>query len=354
MSSPFLLSRVLLQFDSNSSDIVNDLSATAITPDGYLWVGSDEGRALERLTPIEPFVFGEHKQFHMGDFFPLADGESEIDIEGMDFSSPYLWITGSHSWKRKKPKGKKDDLERLATIKLDANRYLLGRIPIESGKLKKSVTLDGSDTPFTAACLQTTDDSNLLIEALEEDEHLGVIVTSQLPSKENGLDIEGLAVWKNRLFLGLRGPVLRGWAVILELEVEENEPGSLALKAIGDKQESYRKHFVDLNGLGVRDLCFDDEDLIVLAGPTMETESALQVFRLRGILDRNAHSLFSQDSKNLDLLFNLPFIFGADHAEGIELYSCLGHLGLFMVYDSPDPSRLIEGDSVYADIFRLR
>lgn len=354
MFPPFLLSRVLLQFDSNSSGIVNDLSATTITPDGYLWVGSDEGRALERLTPIEPFVFGEHKQFHLGDFFQLAGDQSEVDIEGMDFSSPYLWVTGSHSWKRKKPKGKKDDLERLATLKLDANRYLLGRIPLNEGQLVKSVTPAGSSSRYTAACLQATDDANLLIQALEEDEHLGVIIRAELPSKENGLDIEGLAVWEDRVFLGLRGPVLRGWAVILELEVEEAEAGSLTLKAIGDQDEQYRKHFVDLNGLGVRDLCFNGEDLIVLAGPTMETESALQVFRLRGILDRDAHSLFSQDSKKLDLLFNLPFIFGADHAEGIELYQCFGHLGLFTVYDSPDSSRLIESDSVYADVFRLR
>ena len=47
----------------------------------------------------------------------------------------------------------------------------------------------------------------------------------RLPSKDNGLDIEGLAVLGNRVYLGLRGPVLRGRAIILELELEESEPG---------------------------------------------------------------------------------------------------------------------------------
>jgi hypothetical protein len=38
-----------------------------------------------------------------------------------------------------------------------------------------------------------------------------------LPGKDNGFDVEGLAVFGARLFVGLWGPVLCGWAVILEL-----------------------------------------------------------------------------------------------------------------------------------------
>lgn len=41
-----------------------------------------------------------------------------------------------------------------------------------------------------------------------------------IPSKDNGLDIEGLAVDGRRLLLGLRGPLLRGWSAPLEIAAE--------------------------------------------------------------------------------------------------------------------------------------
>jgi len=55
-----------------------------------------------------------------------------------------------------------------------------------------------------------------------------------------------LAVVGERLFFGLRGPVLRGWAVILEVELKEDnkQPSILELKSIGKKGRLYRKHFL--------------------------------------------------------------------------------------------------------------
>ena len=41
-----------------------------------------------------------------------------------------------------------------------------------------------------------------------------------IPGKDNGLDIEGLAVDGHRLLLDPRGPVLRGWSALLEIAVE--------------------------------------------------------------------------------------------------------------------------------------
>lgn len=68
----------------------------------------------------------------------------------------------------------------------------------------------------------------------------------------------------NRLFIGLRGPVVRGWAVIVELEVGDR-PG-IEPQPIGAEGRRYRKHFLDMRGLGVRDLCRHGEDLLLLAG----------------------------------------------------------------------------------------
>jgi len=357
MTEGFLLTRVLLRLDTDDEDIYGELSAAALTPDGYLWVGSDELLGVERLSPVEPFVYGDRRHFGLGNFVNLLDKEDEIDIEGMDYSNNYLWFVGSHSYKRKKPKGKsaKKDLKRLSTIKLDLNRFLLGRVPVLGGELVKSVEpSDKVEKELTAATLKTFERGNILIDALKEDDHLGNFVSSLIPSKDNGLDIEGLAVHGNKIFLGLRGPVLRGWAVILEIEVEETEPGVLTLKKIGDDGELYYKHFVYLNGLGIRELCLHGEDLIILAGPTMALESAMQAFRLRKVLKFGGDRVFSEESDRLELLFDLPFSPGSDRAEGLAMFPCLGEKdALMVVYDSPNERRIPEPGQLFVDVFRL-
>ncbi|GAB4237920.1 MAG: DUF3616 domain-containing protein [Stanieria sp.] len=353
MTESFLLSRILLRFEDQSEDLIGDLSAVAVTPDGSLWLGSDELLGIERVSLVEPNIFAHHQHFPLGDFIELLDQENEIDIEGFDYSDGYLWLTGSHSTKRKKAKG---DLQRLTQIKTEANRYLLARIPIINGKPVKSYSpTEDHNQQKRAACLETKEASNILIDALKEDEHFGAIVSSGLPSKDNGLDIEGLAVHQNKIFLGLRGPVLRGWAIILELEIEETEPGILTLKKIEQTDRLYKKHFLDLDGLGVRELCFHGEDLIILAGPTMVLDGAMRVFRWYNALDHSSDSLSEQESGKLEVLFDLPLKIGTDRAEGLALYTCLGQKdSLLVVYDSPDPSRIPQPREIFADVFQLK
>ncbi|MEG4498809.1 DUF3616 domain-containing protein [Microcoleus sp. F10-C6] len=355
MPECFLLGRLLLQFNSEAADIITDLSAVALTPDGNLWLGSDETTSIERLSPVAPHIFGEHQRFAIADFIALS-GESEIDIEGIDFCSDYLWVVGSHSTKRKKAKGKnpEKDIQRLAQIETEVNRYLLARIPMKDGMLCESISHPDNQREQKVGCLQRTETGNLLTDALKDDSHLGLYLSVPIPSKENGFDIEGLAVRGDRIFLGLRGPVLRGWAIILEIEVEEAQAGVLRLKAIGEGGKLYNKHFVDLNGLGVRELCWNGEDLIVLAGPTMTLSGAMRVFRLKGILGRSNDSITGQDGGDLEVLFDLPFKVGTDNAEGLSLFPYLGgQNSLLVVCDSPDAGRMVEGNSIYADIFRL-
>lgn len=352
----FLLTRVLLQFDQRSDDIVSDISSATFSDDGSLWIGSDEMVGVERLSSVGCHSYGEHQRFLLKDYIDLFD-DDEIDIEGMDFRDGYLWLTGSHSTKRKKPKGKdlETDLERLATITTDLNRFILARIPIINGELIKSCVPVEGETK-TAACLQTIDKRNLLFELLKEDAHLKRFITNGIPSKDNGLDIEGLAIANNnRLFLGLRGPVLRGWAIILEIElIESSEPGVLVLKEISDEGAKYKKHFLDLNGLGIRELCMQGEDLIILAGPTMALEGEMQVFRWKDVLNHSGDNIHEQDEDSLFPLFDLPFTVGSDHAEGLALYSCWEETNSLMVfYDSPNDNRLREDKKILVDVFQL-
>ena len=357
MSSPssFLLTRVLLDFEAEREEIISDISAAAFSDDGSLWVGSDEMIGVERLSSVGCHSYGEHQRFLLQDYVNLFNTDDEMDIEGMDFADGYLWLTGSHSTKRKKPK--KDDLEenleRMATITTDLNRFILARIPLVNGKPIKSYSPQDGKT-LTAACLETTDKRNVLYEAFKEDRHLKPFVTSSIPSKDNGLDIEGLAVKDGRLFLGLRGPVLRGWAIVIELELSESEAGILQLNEIGEDGAKYKKYFLDLNGLGVRELCWQGDDLLVLAGPTMAVEGAMQVFRWCDAGESEGNMIQEQDEDELFPLFDLPFTIGTDHAEGLTLYSCWEKEdGLMVFYDSPNKSRLKGDKQIFADVFRI-
>ncbi|MGC1954983.1 MAG: DUF3616 domain-containing protein [Gammaproteobacteria bacterium] len=359
-ANAFLLSRVLLQFSESAEeshqDIIGDLSAVALTPDGSLWLASDECLGVERLSPIAAAAYGRHRRFPLQEYVDLFNLDDEIDIEGLDSSDNYLWFTGSHSTKRKKAKGKADasDIERIETIKTDANRYLLGRVPVVNGELYRSYPSQDSAAPLVAATLEKTNTGNVLTEALRDDPHLGPFIKLHLPSKDNGLDIEGLAASHDRLFLGLRGPVLRGAASILELEVQQSDSGVLTLRPIGPEGQLYRKHFLELTGLGVRDLCLQGEDLIILAGPTMQLEGIIRAFRLRGALSLSHESFSQLGDGTLELLFDLPLLPGFDHGEGISLCPMLGvDDAVLVVYDDPAPQRFHGTGAVYADVFRL-
>ena len=351
----FLLTRVLLDFETKKEKIIRDISAGTFSPDGSLWVGSDEMIGVERLSPLGCHSYGEHQRFLLEDYINLFNTDDEIDIEGMDFNDGYLWLTGSHSTKRKKPK-KKDletNLARMATITTDLNRFILARIPVLEGQLIKSYSPQ-EDTTLTAACLQTTEERNILYEALQEDPHLKPFMEMSIPSKDNGLDIEGLAVKGDRLFLGLRGPVLRGWAIILELEVEEIDGGILNLKEMTDEGTKYKKYFLNLNGLGVRELCWQDDDLLILAGPTMAIEGEMQIFRWRDAGQGDGDMIQDQNEDELFPLFDLPFTIGSDYAEGLALYSCWQkNDGLMVLYDSPNEHRITSNRQIFADVFRL-
>jgi hypothetical protein len=353
----FLLSRALLQLGDNDSDVRGDLSAAATTPDGTLWLASDELQSIERLTQRAPYVFSEHQSVQIRDFLPLFDAASEVDIEGMDYADNYLWFTGSHSLKRNKTKGKHEqkDIARIARVKPEANRFLLARIPVIGNTLFASCSHpEKPQHMLTAATLAHSGNSNALIEALRDDDHLGPFLSFPLGDKENGFNIEGLAVRGNRVLLGLRGPVLDGWAIILDLELQETEAGVLSLSTSDDGNPAYRKHFLDLDGLGVRELQFVGDDLLVLAGPTMRVEGAMKLFRIKDALNQTNDSLVSKANNNLELLFVLPFTLGADHAEGMACLPCLNEpVALLLVYDSPHESRKVGKGALFADIFRL-
>ncbi len=261
----------------------------------------------------------------------------------------FLWAVGSHSLRRKRVKAKHDGakaLERLATVEGQANRQVLLRVPLQEvdglPRPVRETRVDGEVHRAAAFGSRGKDIRDLL----EDDEHLAPFLP--IPGKDNGLDVEGIAVRGDRVLLGLRGPVLRGWAVVLELRpyVDEDEPDRLRLHELDDGRR-YRKHVLDLAGLGVRDLCPHGDDLLVLAGPTMDLDGPVRVHRWHGAMTVEAPAVVR--GKALTREVELPYGEGCDHAEGIGL---LDDDRLLVVYDSPSPKRLQDG-GVLADVVRL-
>jgi Protein of unknown function (DUF3616) len=368
MVPPLLLGRVLLRFDAKRDDVHEDLSAAVFTPDGALWVASDEHHALERFSPLDPHVFGEHRHFVMADLLG-EEIRDEVDLEALDFQDGHLWFVGSHSAKRKKPKGKESakDLARLATVVHEPSRFLLARVPLPESGAEASEEPRKRGRPRSGEKLKPAGKQsqgvNELVALLRGDPHLGPFLAPAspdepqgalaIPSKDNGLDIEGLAVHGDRVFLGLRGPVLRGYAVILQLEVEDVGHGLLAPRHL-KKGSRYHKHFLDLDGLGIRELCRHGEDLLILAGPTMPVEGPLRMYRLRNGLGLEGDSLHAQEKGVLEPLFELPHGGKRDHAEGMALFSWFEpNDSVLVVYDSPSEQRRHGPSGVLADVFRL-
>jgi Protein of unknown function (DUF3616) len=354
MQNPNLINQVLLLFTDGFKEHREDLSALLLTPEKHLWLGSDETSSIERLSFIDNNKFAEHQHYQVGKFISLpAPEEEEIDIEGLAYADYYLWLVGSHSWKRKKPKSDKSDkknIERLATVTSEPNRYILGRIPLVDGELFSSCPHpQNPDLQLTAAKLEVTPQGNLLMEALADDPHLGFFVKAAIPGKDNGFDIEGITVYQNKIFLGLRGPVLRGWAVILEFQLEDSTPELMTLRVIGEEEKRYKKHFIYLNGLGIRDLHLDGEDFLILAGPTMDLDGPVQVYRLK-----NGVNLQENVMNKPEIVLEIPYGNRGDRAEGITPFQDVsGTPSLLVVYDSPSKTRLVDDGGFLADVWKL-
>lgn len=367
---------VLLEFHPERDDLAPDKElrdglSVALRMGHTLWLANDESVTIERLTLRPEDSQGkssftrDHKQFALHDFLPMPlpaasadDGKlNEADIEGLACDGKYLWVAGSHSLRRKQPRdgdGTRKAYKRLASVSADGNRYLLARIPIvpEDDGYTLVREAQGKNKLRTAAVLRGDAHGNELTELLKQDEHIGPFLA--IPGKDNGFDIEGVAVAGKHLLLGLRGPVLRGWATIIEVcLVEDEQPATLRLGPVGKDGELYRKHFLDLRGLGIRDLCVQGDDLLILAGPTMDLDGPVVVYRWPGGTRFEDGCIVP--TTQLEHVFELPFGQGVDHPEGITLFSAAAGAeeGLLVVHDSASPSRQIGESILVADVFSL-
>jgi Protein of unknown function (DUF3616) len=345
--------RLWLTFDTavcGGADQINALlkNLSAIEVDGrHIWLASDEPRAVDRLTRRSPnaTTIANHQRWDLGGPFDLPSKKREIDLEGMSRDNRWLWLLGSHALVRvSRDKAELDETRpshALANMTVDKrrktrNRCFLGRIDL------RRLPGAGDTLPDTAvAKLPFTDDGNDLIELLADDDLTAPFVA--LPAKENGLDFEGLAVRDDMVFIGLRGPVIGGQALIVELDVRIDN-GMVELRKVSGKQR-YLLHAFDLQGLGIRDLAFHGNELLILAAPTMPLDGIAAVYSWR-FGERNKRGGLTAMT-DFQPVLRLPGGNRGDYAEGITVDGDT----LLVVYDSPLPHRLKMPASVAIDRF---
>ncbi len=247
---------------SSAEDIAGSLSAV-VGFGRFLWVSSDQTATVERLTADDsehPTAYREHLSYRLNDFVTLPqrgkDKDTEVDVEGSDLqwlSSDigYLWLIGSHSRARDRvtqTATPRQATDALASVGLNKNRCVLLRIPIVVGDDGLPRLVPSYPDPAARSGVITAGLMDDLADAIAEDDHLKPFAA--LPGKDNGLDVEGLAVTDDgRVYAGLRGPVLRGWAVVLALAVETAGTLKKGQRLQVRKGDGFRKHFLDLGGL---------------------------------------------------------------------------------------------------------
>ncbi|MDM8542924.1 DUF3616 domain-containing protein [Desulfococcaceae bacterium HSG7] len=256
-AEPKLIKNITLEGDLIKQDkkpnIRDNISGISIKGD-ILVVGSDEGADILVFKKEDDLKYNEAAQACI----PL-DGKScgkerkgtEIDIEGIAWSKKYLYVIGSHSRARKRVKADKSSAEnrkRLETVKIEPTREQLFRLKLD----KEGKIVDGSKVKKISL-------RNLFAN------HKTLSLFQTIPSKENGIDIEGLAVKKvddkDRLYLGFRGPVLRGnHAIIMILDFKKDK--------FKLKKNDPKIHYVNLDGRGIRGMTeTGNGGFILLAGP---------------------------------------------------------------------------------------
>jgi len=227
----------------------DDISAIAYTA-GFLVVGADEKASIQVL-PRNVTV--EAPVYAAGRVIQLFAAKREMDIEGIARVGSTYYVAGSHSKKRRQAKMVDDG----DTLTQEDNRKRFRKGVKEEEERNRVYRLDIVSSDGGGLNLQAVN----LVEVIGRDPVLGPF--AQIPSKENGVDIEGIAVDGDSLYLGFRGPVLRGnFSPVMVLRFDD----VLGAENL-EEFENYRLRYVNLGGRGIRDITKVNGGFLIIGGP---------------------------------------------------------------------------------------
>lgn len=338
---------VELRFEPREDpECVANISAAAIVGETSLFLASDEGASIERLT-WDGSAWGAQLRIPLSELLDLKEDGAEVDLEGLAASGGWLWVLGSHARTRPKVKKSDDDcidLAKLADLKDTRPRSLLARLPlVRDGAGWIVVKKDGIRR---AGLLKQGKKGNALAKAFADNPLIRPFTS--VPAKEGGVDVEGIAVFGERVALGMRGPVIGGDALLVEVEIGAKASGKLHL--VGEPA----LRLLAMEGLGVRDLHLDGSDLLILAGPTTALSGPCAVYRWRDWANDPPKDRQKVRLHRPERILELPFGRGVDHPEGITVWEGAGRRSLLVACDSPGPHRIRNaGRTIVADLFEL-
>lgn len=280
-----------------------------------------------------------------------------MDLTGLDRSGDRLWFIGSQAGTRLSPDpdlSEAENLRRLTRMAPIARRACLGSVRLQGERLPE---------PQDLALLPIQEDGqeggNDLLRALAKDPHLGPCAApGGMATADHGLTVAGLAARSGRVWVGLSGSVLGGFAVLLELEPHELRRCILDLNPIGLGGRPYRKHLIDLKGLGVRALRWRGDDLLILSGPppcqpSHRAAGQPGIYQVRGAISLGDDSLTLAGDPRLELIQPLAAAPEGESPATMELYDGLGQPGVMVAYRNPLTARRVAPDGVLADVFTL-
>jgi hypothetical protein len=284
-------------------DAALGLSGAVVVGD-YLVIGADEGHKLQVLerTP-------KGHAWRLKADVALARDKQEIDIEAITYGDGYLYVVGSHSYRRRRMKpdlSVRKNRERLLTVESQASRNRLYRVAFDAGGGRIG-SMDRID----------------LSKRLAKDPLLHPFVG--LPSKENGIDIEGIAYRDGLLHLGFRGPVLR-----------DNFVPVMVFPFKHPKRYSLR--FVRLGGQGIRDFVALDDGFLIVSGPVNDGPGPYQLWWWDGQCQIPGRERETRDTCLLGEI-STP---GGAKAEGLSLLGRDGDLAeVLLVYETSTTAQAV-------------
>jgi hypothetical protein len=224
-----------------------DISAIAQFGDDLI-IAADEPTDKGRRNLIQFLKRDEGDVYRVSRNITLSEG-GEMDIEDVACDGTFIYVIGSHSARRrllKETSTAAKNRKRLARIDRDVSRDRLVRLRLDehggpsalaSINLRKTLLRQKVLRPFAA-----------------------------IPSKENGIDIEGLAVRDGWLYAGFRGPVLRNnYVPVLRFRFDKDDADEELL-------------FVRLGGLGIRAMTEVAGGFLLVAGPVGDGPGAYRLF----------------------------------------------------------------------------
>lgn len=287
-----------------------ELSAVIVEPGRLLTISNEGLGDGKRQHSLQVFRGAPGTGYQFDRDIPIftAPGDScgEADFEGLASANGDYFAISSHSrLTPKKAKKKWSDQKAADKLGDEADGICSSRYQLRQFKL----TTGGAVVPVVDTSLRAFIESHPVLRDY-----------TAFPSKEGGIDIEGLAAAKDALYAGFRGPVIDGDLVpVLKLPLRL-DPG---------QQLTASLRYVRLEGRGVRAMTAGPDGIYILAGPTGKEARSFALFRWDGADQKTQPG---GPVKLCDLGFH-----DQSKPEGIALIDATAGMRFMLVFDGPPP-----------------